>query len=55
MVLSAGGLQLVVESNEFLTKGLSVLHNLESVRLPCRLSSLEKGGGNTGDGLWESM
>lgn len=55
VVLSARGLQLVVESNELLTKGLSVLNDLESVRLPCWLGRLEEGGGNTSNGLYEGM
>ena len=51
VVVRTGRLELVAAGDELLAKSLSVGDDLLGVRLPRRLSRLQEGGGNAGDGV----
>ena len=51
VVVRARSLELVALGDELLAEGLRVGDDLLGVRLPRRLSRLQEGGGNAGDGV----
>lgn len=51
MVVCARGLEFVATANQFRAEGPRVCDDLLGICLPCWLGSLEKGSGDTSDGL----